>query len=128
MDHHCKAHKKKKSPCKIAGLATFHYHGGTTGYSSLTKGIIHNCRYTAINSMDVIESFNAIILLHAEVYDHWENPCTNHHSPQLDHILERGLPTFPYLTTLDVEVVVKFYSKLQKTSSTYLFPVMPFDE
>jgi hypothetical protein len=40
MDHCCEAHKKKKGPCNIAGLATFHYHGGTMGYSPLTKGII----------------------------------------------------------------------------------------
>jgi hypothetical protein len=54
MDRCCEAHKKKKSPCDIAGLATFHYHGRTTGYSPLTKGIIPNCGYTAINSTDVI--------------------------------------------------------------------------
>jgi hypothetical protein len=127
MDRRCKAHKKKKSPCNIAGLATFHYHGGTTGYSPLTKGIIHNYRYTAIISTDVIEGFNDIILLHAEVYDHWENPHTNNHGPQLDRILDRGLPTLPRLTIIDVEAVVKFYEKLQRTSSTYLLPVMPFD-
>jgi hypothetical protein len=54
-------------------------------------------------------------------------PCTNHYDPQLDRISERGLPTLPRLTTIDVEAVVKFYNKLQKTSSTYLLPVMPFD-
>jgi hypothetical protein len=100
---------------------------GTTNCSPLTKGIIHNCRYTAINSMDEIESFNNIILLHAEVYDHRENPRANHNGPQLDRILERGLLTFPRLTSLDVEAVIEFYNKLQKTSSTYLLPIMPDD-
>jgi hypothetical protein len=71
--------------------------------------------------------FQDIILLHKSVYKHWVNPCTQYEGPQLDCILEKGIPTFPWLSTINVESVVEFYKKLQKTRSVYMLPIMLFD-
>jgi hypothetical protein len=47
--------------------------------------------------------------------------------PQIDHILEKGLPTFPRLHSLMVEVAVDLYDKLQKLLMIYLILVTPLD-
>jgi hypothetical protein len=89
--------------------------------------IVHKCGYTELNSTDVIKSYNDIIYLHAEVLDRWEHPCGLYRGPQVNHILEKGLPTFPRLTCLTVSDTVEFYDAFQMTSAIYLLPVMPFD-
>jgi hypothetical protein len=125
---HCLALLKQKSSCDIKGLADPHYHGGIDGYDPLTKVIIHNCGYMKLNTTtDILHSYQDIIILHRTVYKHWVNTHTQYKGPQLDQILEKGIPTFPRLSTLDVESVMEFYYKLQKTTSAYLLPIMPFD-
>jgi hypothetical protein len=77
--------------------------------------------------MDVLHSYQDIIILHRSIYKHWLNTRTQYKGPQLDRILKKGIPTFPRLSTLDVKSVMEFYDKLQKTTSAYLLPIMPFD-
>jgi hypothetical protein len=103
------------------------YHGGIGGHNPLTVSIIHKCGYTELNSTNVIKSYNDIIYLHAEVLDCWEHPCGLYRGPQINRILEKGLPTFPRLTCLTVTDTVEFYNAFQKTSVIYLLPVMPFN-
>jgi hypothetical protein len=103
------------------------YHGGIRGHNPLTVIFLHNCGYTELNSTDVIKSYNDIIYLHAEVLDRWEHPHGLSRGPQINRILEKGLPTFPCLTRLMVSNRVEFYNAFQKTSAIYLLPVMPFD-
>ncbi len=43
------------------------------------------------------------------------------------YILEKVLPVFPRLHSLDVADAVKFYDGLQKIPMRYLLPLMPFD-
>jgi hypothetical protein len=80
-----------------------------------------------VNTTDVLHSFQDIILLHKSVYYHWVHPRTQYEGPQLDRIYEKGIATFPWLTTLDIFLVVDFYDKLHKTTLAYLLPIMPFD-
>ncbi len=45
----------------------------------------------------------------------------------MDRILEKGLPIFPKLDSLEMATTVNFYDKLQKTSALFLLPLMLFD-
>lgn len=63
-DRRRQAANARVSPFDIAALANTKYHGGNDGYYTLTPSIIHNCGYTAINTGDVISSYNEIILVH----------------------------------------------------------------
>ncbi len=45
----------------------------------------------------------------------------------MDRILEKGLPVFPRLDSVDMDATVNFYDKLQKTSALFLLPTMLFD-
>jgi hypothetical protein len=47
--------------------------------------------------------------------------------PMVEYILEKALPVFPRLHSLDVADAVKLYNGLQKISMRYLLPLMPFD-
>jgi hypothetical protein len=111
----------------IAGLSNVGYHGSIRGHNLLTMSIIHKCGYTELNSTDVIKSYNDIIYHHAEVLESWEHPRGLYRGPQINRILEKGLPTFPRLTHLTVSNTVGFYNAFQKTSVIYLLLVMPFD-
>jgi hypothetical protein len=126
-DHQRLALKQKKSSCDIKGLANPLYHGEEQGYFSLMEQLIHNCGYTDINTTDVLHSLNDIMLLHQDIYTHWTHPCTGYEGPQLDRILEKGVPTFPRLTSIDIQSIVEFYDKFQKISASYLLPIMPFN-
>jgi hypothetical protein len=53
--------------------------------------------------------------------------CYQNRGPQVDKILEKGLPTFPRLSSIDVKSTVEFYDILQKTLMIYLLAIMPFD-
>jgi hypothetical protein len=89
--------------------------------------IVHKCGYTELNSTNMIKSYNDIIYLQAEVLDRWDHPCGLYRGPQINRILEKGLPTLPHLTCLMVSNTVEFYNAFQKTSAIYLLPVMPFN-
>jgi hypothetical protein len=88
--------------------------------------IIHNCRYTELNTNNDILSYNDIIHLHGEVVENWKHPWGYYKGPQLDRITKKGLPLFPRLEALNVDAAVAFYDNFQK-ASIYLLPVMPFD-
>jgi hypothetical protein len=89
--------------------------------------IVYCCGYPEINSDGVILSYNDIIHLQSLVLETQENPRGYARGPQIDQILEKSLPTFPCLATLDVKATVEFYDNFQKASVIYLLPTMTFD-
>ena len=117
----------KISPLDIARLGNVRYHGGVHGYNPLTMSIVHRCGYTAINSTDVLLNYNDIIHLHEVTCTNWEHPRGYYKGPQLERIFEKGLASFPRLTSLAVAAMVKFYDNFHKTAQIYLLPVVPFD-
>jgi hypothetical protein len=118
---------QKISPFDVARLGNIRYHGGTNGYNPLTESIIHRCGYTEIHSSDVLLAYNDIIEVHSRTCDNWEHPRGHYKGPQLERILEKGISSFPRLTTFDVEQMVEFYDAFHKTALIYLLPVTPFD-
>jgi len=59
--------------------------------------------------------------------DAWDNRRTQQSGPSVDRILEKGLPVFPRLDTLEVLATVDFYDKSHKTSALFLLPLMLLD-
>ena len=53
-DHRRQVLVARISPLDVAQLGNVRYHGGVKGYYPLTMAIVHRCRYTALNSTDVI--------------------------------------------------------------------------
>ena len=102
------------------------YHGYQRGYFPLTTEIIRQCGYWTSRG-GVINNCNDIILLHCRVWDTWENRRTQQSGLSVDRILEKGLPVFPRLDSVDMDATVDFYDKLQKTSALFLLPIMLFD-
>jgi hypothetical protein len=124
------ARQKNKSRFDSAGLAHADYHIGEDGVEVLTEWIIPNCGYKSIHvdhPDDILLCFNEIILIHKVVVQGWRNPRTQFCGPVVEYILEKTLPIFPRLHSLDVADAVKFYDGLQKISMRYLLPLMPFD-
>jgi len=125
-DRRWQALAQRISPFDVARLGNIQYRG-THGYEPLTEGIIHRCGYTEINSSDVLLAYNDIIEVHSRTCDNWEHPRGHYKGPQLERIPEKGISSFPRLSTLDVEHTVEFYDAFHKTAIIYLLPVMPFD-
>ena len=117
----------KISPLDIARLGNVRYHGGVDSYNPLTMSIVHRCGYTKVNSTDVLLNYNDIIHLHEVTCANWEHPRGYYKGPQLERILEKGLGSFPRLTSLEVAAMVEFYDNFHKTALIYLLPVVPFD-
>ncbi len=126
-DRHRQALAQRISPFDVARLGNVRYHGGTHGYNPLTEGIIHRCGYTEINLSGVFLAYNNIIDVHSRTCNNWEHPRGNYKVPQLERILEKGIGSFPRLSTLDMDHMVEFYDAFHKTAIIYLLPVMPFD-
>ncbi len=116
----------KVSPLDIPGLGDERYHRGDGEYNPFTIPIVQRCGYTEINSLEVIACHQDIIHVHTFVRRKWEDRYQNRGS-QVDKILEKGIPTFPCLSLIDIESMVEFYDIFQKTSMIYLMPIMPFD-
>jgi hypothetical protein len=95
-------------------------------YYPLTAEIIVSCGYRDARG-GVSLYCNDIILLHRRVMDAWDNRRTQQSEPSVDRILEKGLPVFPKLDTLEVSATVDFYDKLHKSSALFLLPLMLFD-
>jgi len=125
IDRRRQAPNAPVSQFDIAALANVKYHGGGDVYYPLTPAIIHNCGYTAINTVDVISSYNKIILVHESVMTKWVGRFTV--GPQIDRILEKSLVSLPCLLSLEVESVVEWYNTIQKTLMIYLVPITPLD-
>ena len=123
----CRRHaaNARVSQFDIAALADIKYHGGDDGYYPLTPVIIHKCGYTALNTVDVISSYNEIILVHESVMTKWVGRFTI--GPQIDRTLKKGLVSLPCLQSLEVESAVEWYDTLQKTLLIYLVPITPLD-
>jgi hypothetical protein len=113
------------NPHDIAGLANRNYHCGELGFYTLDCKTIHACRYTKINTTDIIGSYNNIIIVHEHIITNWEGHYTE--GPHTNHILEKRLPTLPRLHSLIVEVAVDWYGKLQKLLMIYLILITPLD-
>jgi hypothetical protein len=114
------------SPLDAAALGCKEYHGYQHGYYPLTADIILCCGYRDSRG-GVTTTCNDIIFLHRRVLDAWVNQCTLQSGPSVDRILEKGLPIFPKLDSLEKAATVNFYDKLQKTSALFLLPLMLFD-
>ena len=56
----------------------------------------------------------------------WEDRYHNR-GPQVAKIFEKGLPTIPRLSSINVKSTVEFYIIFQKTSMIYLLLIMPFN-
>jgi len=72
----------------ITALVNVKYHGGDNGYYPLTPTIILNGGYTAINTHDMISSYNEIVLVHESVMvitNYWP---LHHWSPDKAHSQE----------------------------------------
>jgi hypothetical protein len=126
--HRRQALKANVSRFDVAALCDPHYHGGPKGLSILTIPDIWACGYMSITSNDVMLCFNDIISMHTKVLASWMNTYTQHSGPSIDHIVEKAVPTIlPKLDGLTAEELVLFYDNLQKISSVYLLPLMPFN-
>ncbi len=111
----------------VAALGCQEYHGYEEGYYTLTPDIIYCCGYRDHTGTVVIACHHDIILLHRKVLELWVNMRTQQRGPSVERILDKGLPVFPTLATLDVDATVEFYDKLQKTLMLFLLPLMAFD-
>jgi hypothetical protein len=124
----CQASWAKVSRYDFAALCDPFYHGGTNGLATLSIQDIKARGYTSINSDDVVLCFNDIITLHAKVISSWSNTHSQQSGPSVKHIIEKAVPTvLPKLDGLTPADMVLFYDNLQKISSVYLLPLMPFD-
>ena len=121
IDRRRQAANARVSQFDIAALANAKYHGGGEGYYPLTPAIIHKCGYTATNTVNVISSYNEIILVHKSVMANWLGRFTV--GPQINRILKKGLVSLPRLQSLEVESAVEWYDTLQKTHLIYLVPI-----
>ena len=120
--------ERKIHPSNIEMLAAVEYHGGDLGRSEIDMPFVHSCGYrSSISDSDVIAAYGEIILLHASTIERWENVRTQQWGPQLERIIEKGLPTLPRLSGLAMEDIIEFYDKLQPISALYLLPIVPFD-
>jgi len=57
----------------------------------------------------------------------WFNSQSSRSGPPLEYIIKKALPNFQKLKSLDAQVAVNFYDRLQKISEGYLLLLMPFD-
>ena len=110
LDRRRQAATARVSQFDIAALADAQYHGGSEGYCPLTPALIHRCGYTAINTVDVISSYNKIVLVHESVITNWVGRFTV--GPQIDRIPEKALVSLPRLQSLAVESAVEWYDAL----------------
>ena len=124
------AQDRKLSIFDIPGLANDLYHGGSDGVEELTITFLHECGYNSFAPgapKDVLLCYRDIQLVHRKVMSGWFNTRSSCSGPPLEYIIEKALPNFPKLKSLDARVAVNFYDRLQKISTGYLLPLMPFD-
>ncbi len=126
----CQALKANVSRFNSDALCNSNYHGGTHGLPALTVPDIQSRGYAAMNTDNIVLCFNDIISQHAKVMAGWMNMRTQQSGPSVKLIVERAVPTlFPKLegTSILTAELVAFYDNLQKISTVYLLPFMPFD-
>ena len=118
LDRRRQAATARVSQFDIAALADAQYHGGSEGYCPLTPALIHRCGYTAINTVDVISSYNKIVLVHESVITNWVGRFTV--GPQIDRILEKHEP-YPAV------VIDRLWNLLQANEAANTFTVFLFE-
>ena len=124
------ARDRQLSIFDIPGLAHDLYHGGSDGVKELTIKFLHECGYNSFAPEapeDVLLCYRDIQLVHRKVMSGWFNSRSGRSGPPLEYIIEKALPNFPKLKSLDARVAVDFYDRLQKISAGCLLPLMPFD-
>ena len=124
------ARERQLSRFDITGLATPGYHGELDGVDELTIPFLHECGYNSFAPEapeDVLLCYRDIQLVHRKVLSGWENTRSGRSGPPIEYIVEKAVPHFPKLTSLDARAAVDFYDRLQKISAGYLLPLMPFD-
>ncbi len=124
----CQALKANVSCFDSAALCDSNYHGSVHGLPALTVPDIQSRGYAVMNTDDIVLCFNDIISQHAKVIAGWVNTRTQQSGPSIKRIVERAVPTiFPKLEGISTAKLVAFYDNLQKISTVYLLPCMPFD-
>ncbi len=121
---------KNTSKFDAAGLAEAKYHIGEYGIEVLTPPIISNCGYQLFHREhpeDILLCYSEISNIHCVVLQGWVDSWTHFCGPVVEYILEKAIPVFTHLSSLEVADVVKFYDSVQKISMQYLLPLMPFD-
>ena len=96
----------------------------------LTICFLHECGYNSFSPEapeDVLLCYGDIQLVHRKVVAGWMNSRSGRSGPPVEYIVEKAVPHFPKLTSLDARAAVDFYDRLQKISAGYLLPLMPFD-
>ena len=124
------AREWKTSHYDIAHLASPRYHGNDEGVMVLTEKFICNCGYNSFSpeSMEeVLFCYNDIMMVHRKVIASWVNSCSGWSGPSVKYIPEKALVNFLVLHYPVARKTVDFYDKLQKLSTGYLLPLMPFD-
>ena len=124
------ARAKNTSKFDSSGLAEAKYHTGDMGVEVLTPQIISKCGCQSFHRdhlEDILLCYSKIGHIHRVVLQGWTNPRTHFSGPVVEYIIEKALPVFPRLRSLDVADVVHFYDSMQKISMQYLLPLMPFD-
>ena len=124
------ARDRQISRFDITGLATTAYHGSLDGVDDLTIPFLHECGYNSFAPKapeDVLLCYRDIQLVHRKVLAGWDNTRSGCSGPPVEFIVEKAVPHFPKLTSLDAWAAVDFYDRLQKISAGYLLPLMPFD-
>ncbi len=85
------------------------YHIDSNGANTLTAGILVNCGYNRITSVDVITCNNDVFAAHSRIHDLWHNPTAHTYGPQVNQIPLKSFKLFPTLESMGTEDVVNFY-------------------
>jgi hypothetical protein len=121
---------KNTSKFDLAGLADVKYHVADMGVKELTLQIISNCCYQSFHwnhPEDILLCYSEIVNIHRIVLQVWTNYWMHFSGPIVEYILEKALPVFPRLNSLEVADIVQFYNSMQKILMRYLLSLMPFD-
>jgi hypothetical protein len=110
------ARAKNTSKFDAAGLAEAKYHIGEYGIEVLIPPIISNCGYQSFHRdhpEGILLCYSEISNIHCVVLQGWVNSWTHFCGPVIEYILEKAVPVFHHLSSLEVADVVKFYNSLQ---------------
>ncbi len=109
------ARAKNTSKFDAAGLAGKNYHIKEYSVKVLTPQIISKGGYQSFHGdhpEDILLCYSKIANIHWIVLQGWVNSWTHFSDPVVEYILEKALPVFPRLGSLEVADVVKFYNSL----------------
>jgi hypothetical protein len=110
---------KNTSKFDLVGLAEENYHIKEFGVKDLTPQIINKCRYQSFHwdhPEGILQCYSKIAKIHRIVLQGWVDSRTHFCGLVVEYIIEKALPVFPRLGSLEVADVVKFYDSVQKIS------------